>query len=63
MIQICASRMTGEDQPNPLMGVFQATFSVSLQVIGSPVSMECPCPSGPRNCGQSAAAAEETWPP
>lgn len=33
-IQICFPRITGEAQPLPGMGVFQRTWSVSLQVTG-----------------------------
>ncbi len=32
---------------------------VSLHVDGSPDSAECPCPPGPRNCGQGSAAAAD----
>ena len=46
--------MTGEDHPSPGILVFQAMFFVSLQVVGTSFALECPCPSGPRNWGQSA---------
>src|SRR6185436_15340605 len=49
---------TGDDQPRPGTAVFQATFFVSLHSIGSPCSVECPWPPGPRNCGQSSVARE-----
>src|SRR5262245_17610559 len=38
------------------MGVFQRTFSVSLNASGKPVAVLCPSPVGPRNCGQLSAA-------
>src|SRR5438552_1989486 len=38
------------------MGVFQTTFSFSLQVTGSPVASEWPVPLGPRNWVQLSAA-------
>src|SRR5260370_19818553 len=44
-------RMTGDDHARPWMGVFQRTFWVSLQVIGRPMAVDTPSPSGPRNCG------------
>ena len=47
--------ITGDDQPRPGTGTFQVTFSVSLQVSGTDASGACPCPVGPRNCGQSLA--------
>jgi len=43
---------TGEDHPRPGIGVFQATFSVVLQVSGSPEATISPEECGPRNCGQ-----------
>src|SRR6185436_17677578 len=49
---------TGDDQPRPGTAVFQATFFVSLHSIGSPCSVECPWPPGPRNCGQSSVARD-----
>lgn len=39
------------------MGVFQAMFSVALQVSGMRGSSMTPVEAGPRNCGQSAALA------
>src|SRR6185312_6257175 len=47
-----------DDQPRPGTAVFQATFFVSLHSIGSPCSVECPWPPGPRNCGQSSVARD-----
>src|SRR5215510_11137386 len=44
------------------MGVFQRTFSVSLQRIGSPVALDTPLPSGPRNCGHWASATRSSTP-
>jgi hypothetical protein len=61
-LPICDVTMTrfpltmGDDTPRPAIGVFQATFSVALHRIGSPVSLVVPVPFGPRQCGQSAAA-------
>src|SRR6185295_9923933 len=49
---------TGDDQPRPGTAVFQATLFVSLHSIGSPCSVECPWPPGPRNCGQSSVARD-----
>jgi len=54
--QILSDWITGEDQPSPGMAVFHAIFFDSLQKIGRPFSLECPCPSGPRNSGQSSAS-------
>src|SRR5271155_5780286 len=53
--------ITGVDQPRLGTGVFQRTFSVSLQCRGrprffSPGASTCPSPIGPRNSGQSARA-------
>src|SRR5436190_23668381 len=50
---------TGDDQPSPEMGVFQATFLVLDHCTGTGRlrALECPWPSGPRNCGQSSACA------
>ncbi len=55
--QICSPATTGDDQPSPAIGFFQRTFSVSLHWCGIPAASACPWPSGPRNCGQSPAAA------
>jgi len=61
VIHICLPRTTGEDHPRPWMAVFQATFSVSLQLVGGSAPSACPWPPGPRNCGQSAdAVVQET---
>src|SRR5688572_7650556 len=50
--------MTGDDHPRPRSGAFQTMFRVSLQARGAWPAAACPCPFGPRNCGQSAGA----WP-
>src|SRR5439155_12509037 len=50
---------TGDDHPRPGTATFHATFSVALHRTGTPVASEWPCPSGPRNCGQSPAAPIE----
>ncbi len=56
--QTCRSSTTGDDQPRPGSGVFQATFSVSLQVSGRwRAAGACPWPSGPRHCGQGMSSA------
>src|SRR5437667_2540950 len=47
--------MTGDDQPLPGIRCFQTMFLVLLHSSGSPPST-WPCPVGPRNSGQSAAA-------
>ena len=48
---------TGDDHPMPGTGVFQAMFSVALQVSGSRGSSAAtPNDPGPRNWGQSLAA-------
>src|SRR5438045_8580921 len=46
---------TGEECPLPGMGVFQRTFSFSLQRTGTPVSSLVPSPRGPRHPGQLSA--------
>src|SRR5688572_12524164 len=48
---------TGDDQPRPGTGVRHATFRPSPHSNGRFFSLECPCPPGPRNCGQSSARA------
>jgi hypothetical protein len=48
---------TGDEWPFPGIGIFQATFSVPLQRVGTSVSAERPSPCGPRHMGQSAAVA------
>src|SRR5436305_14403908 len=50
------SRKTGEDQPRPGMGVFQATFFELDHSTGRLWALEWPCPSGPRNSGQFSFA-------
>src|SRR4051794_13161188 len=50
---------TGEDHPRPATGVFHAMFLVSFHSSGRLRSEEWPCPSGPRNAGQSCAATDE----
>ncbi len=47
---------TGDDQPTPGTSTCQARFSLRLQVNGKPVSLETPCPVGPRKHGQFSAA-------
>src|SRR6185436_3009228 len=42
----------GDEWPRPSSGVFHFTFLVALHSLGNPVSVETPCPSGPRHCGQ-----------
>ena len=54
--QIRSPRIAGEDQPFPGISVFHLMFLLSLQVRGSPLSVECPWPGGPRNSGQSSAS-------
>lgn len=44
----------GEDQPLPGMSADHAMF-VGPQCVGRSRTFACPCPSGPRNCGQSLA--------
>src|SRR5262245_59143544 len=46
---------TGEEWPRPAIGVFHLMFLVSLHSVGTPVSVEMPCPPGPRHCDQLAA--------
>src|SRR5262245_61204143 len=49
---------TGELQLRPAMSIFQATFSVVLQVSGSfGSSAATPADRSPRNCGQCCAPA------
>src|SRR5688572_29207771 len=48
---------TGLDAPGPGSSDFQAMFSSGLHLSGSPLAALTPCPSGPRNAGQSFAAA------
>jgi hypothetical protein len=51
VIQIRSPSTIGDDQPLPWIGVFQRTFSASLHFSGSPVAVDTPLPSGPRNWG------------
>jgi hypothetical protein len=53
-------QMIGVEPLNAGSGSFHATFSVGLQVVGSPVSMLLPSIDGPRQCGQLSAASEAT---
>ena len=48
VIQMRSPQITGDDQALPGMGVFHATFSVSLHVSGNPVASLCPWSAGPR---------------
>src|SRR5581483_9295043 len=56
--QICLPQTTGDDHPRPWIGVFQATFFVSLHSRGRPVASACPSPLGPRNSAQFSLGAE-----
>src|SRR5215213_10278204 len=57
----CSPQTTGDDHALPWTAVFQATFSVSLQVTGRSLASERPCIVGPRKAGQfSSASAEPT---
>jgi hypothetical protein len=47
----------GVELPRAGSGAFQATFSVLLQVVGSPFSTHVPSPRGPRHWGQFSACA------
>src|SRR5262245_30963634 len=47
----------GVELPDAGSGTFQRTFSSRLQVVGRPVSVECPWPVGPRQAGQFSARA------
>ena len=51
-------QMTGVEPLKAGSGTFQATFSVALQVVGSPFSALTPSSEGPRHCGQLSAARE-----
>src|SRR5262245_65931651 len=53
-------KITGEATLRPGRSVFHFTFSVGLKMVGRPFSRETPAPSGPRNCGQLAAATPAT---
>src|SRR5262249_39223387 len=48
----------GDETLRPGRSAFHLTFSLSLQVVGRPVSSETPDAFGPRNCGQSPAEAK-----
>jgi hypothetical protein len=48
----------GDDQPRPGIRVFQETFSVADQRSGSLGLAEIAREPGPRNCGQTASAAD-----
>src|SRR6188508_2994656 len=45
----------GDEMPRPRTADFHATFSVSLQRSGNPVSVDTPVVDGPRQCGQFSA--------
>ena len=51
------SDKTGDDQPLPGRATFHATLLEELQVMGTFVAKEIPCPVGPRNSGHESAAA------
>src|SRR6266566_1444485 len=51
-------RNTGEDQPTPGISALQTMFEELLQFSGTFRALEIPCPSGPRNWGQSTAESE-----
>jgi hypothetical protein len=48
----------GDELPFPGTATFQSRFCFSPKATGMPVSLETPVPFGPRNRGQSEAAAE-----
>src|SRR5688500_958929 len=50
--KIFFSQTMGDEWPRPAMGVFQLMFFLPLHSSGNPVSVETPCPSGPRHWGQ-----------
>src|SRR4051794_30195956 len=52
----------GDDQPWPVIGVFQATFLVVLHSTGTLLPAYIPWPVGPRNSGQFSARAEIQMP-
>src|SRR4051812_19520477 len=52
--------MTGDDQPRPGIGRFQATFLSGPHATGKRPFATIPCPVGPRNSGQSSAFAART---
>src|SRR6185503_12826824 len=47
-----SAQTMGDEMPSPRSGDFHATFSVSLQRSGSPVSDDVPVAAGPLHCGQ-----------
>ena len=47
--QMRPSATTGEEWPSPGSSVFQTIFSVSLHVVGSPVTVDLPSRVEPRN--------------
>src|SRR5687767_14656915 len=53
--KIRSPHTTGDDHPSAGTGVFHATFSVADHLVGRFVSVEIPCPFGPRNRGQFSA--------
>src|ERR1700685_3770508 len=55
--KIRSPHTTGEECPRPSTGVFQATLRSALQDTGTSLSGEIPFPVGPRQPGQSSAAA------
>lgn len=54
VIHIWSFNITGDEKPSPGTGIFHLTFFPSSHSMGIFFAFECPCPSGPRNCGQSA---------
>src|SRR5580692_12035783 len=54
--KIRSPHTTGDDQPEPGMSVFHATFCVVDQWSGSAGSSATPVDPGPRNCGQLSPA-------
>src|SRR5262245_12129533 len=58
--QIRSSLIAGDDQPSPRIDTFQTMFLCSCHRTGKPATAACPCPSGPRNCGQSSASVGTT---
>ena len=61
-MKMVSSQMIGVAplQESSAISSVQATFSVSLQVVGSPVSPLVPFRLGPRHCGQFSAAVSDT---
>jgi len=50
---------TGVEFPRSGSAIFQATFSVVLQVVDSPFSVHVPSPRGPRQPGQFSAIVDD----